>query len=69
MLAELPILVCLTKIDAYDPDVIGHDLAKTFHSSRLLQLVEVKDSNILAVTLPVTTMAFMHRPVCVCMGC
>ena len=39
--AEVPTLVFLSKIDTYDPDVIGNDLAKTFHSSRLLHLVEV----------------------------
>ncbi|KAL3132022.1 Interferon-induced protein 44-like [Trebouxia sp. C0010 RCD-2024] len=37
---ELPTLVFLSKIDTYDPDVIGNDLAKTYHSSRLLHLVE-----------------------------
>ena len=31
----------LTKIDKYDPDVIGEDLSKTFHSARLLSLMEV----------------------------
>ena len=31
----------LTKIDKYDPDVIGEDLRKTFHSARLLSLMEV----------------------------
>ena len=39
--AEIPTLVLLTKIDAYDPDVVGQDLKKTFHSERLLTLVEV----------------------------
>lgn len=39
--AEIPTLVFLTKIDTYDPDVIGQDLKKTFHSERLLTLVEV----------------------------
>ena len=39
--AEIPSLVLLTKIDAYDPDVIGANLSQTFHSERLLQLVEV----------------------------
>ena len=39
--AEIPTLVLLTKIDTYDPDVIGQDLKKTFHSERLLSLVEV----------------------------
>ncbi|KAL3148230.1 Interferon-induced protein 44-like [Trebouxia sp. C0009 RCD-2024] len=28
---EIPTLVFLTKIDNYDPDVIGQDLSKTFH--------------------------------------
>ena len=39
--AEIPTLVFLTKIDKYDPDVIGEDLSKTFHSARLLSLMEV----------------------------
>ena len=39
--AGIPILVFLTKIDKYDPDVIGEDLTKTFHSARLLSLMEV----------------------------
>jgi len=39
--AEIPTLVFLTKIDKYDPDVIGEDLTKTFHSARLLSLMEV----------------------------
>jgi len=39
--AEIPTLVFLTKIDKYDPDVIGEDLSKTFHSVRLLSLMEV----------------------------
>ena len=38
--AEIPSLIFLTKVDKYDPDVIGVDLSKTFHSSRLLQLIE-----------------------------
>lgn len=38
--AEIPSLIFVTKIDKYDPDVIGADLTKTFHSSRLLQLFE-----------------------------
>ncbi|KAL0025651.1 hypothetical protein WJX77_001097 [Trebouxia sp. C0004] len=33
-------LVLLTKIDSYDPDVIGEDLTKTFHSARLLNLMK-----------------------------
>ncbi|KAL0033139.1 hypothetical protein WJX79_005261 [Trebouxia sp. C0005] len=37
---EIPTLVFLTKIDKYDPDVIGEDLTKTFHSARLLSLME-----------------------------
>lgn len=39
--AEIPTLVFLTKIDSYDPDVIGQDLSKTFHSERLLSLIQV----------------------------
>lgn len=39
--AEIPTLVFLTKIDSYDPDVIGEDAKKTFHSERLLSLMEV----------------------------
>lgn len=42
--AEIPTLVFFTKIDTYDPDVIGQDLRKTFHSERLLTLVEVSSS-------------------------
>ncbi len=41
--AEIPTLVFLTKIDAYDPDVIGDDIAKVFHSARLLHMVEVSN--------------------------
>ncbi len=37
-------LVFLTKVDSYDPDVIGQDLTKTFHSARLLSLMEVSYS-------------------------
>ncbi|KAL0033092.1 hypothetical protein WJX79_002778 [Trebouxia sp. C0005] len=37
---DLMPLVLLTKIDSYDPDVIGEDLTKTFHSARLLHLME-----------------------------
>ena len=44
--AEVPTIVFLSKIDTYDPDVIGNDLAKTFHSSRLLHLVEVSEPNL-----------------------
>ena len=40
--AEIPTLVFLTKIDNYDPDVIGQDLKKTFHSERLLSLIQVR---------------------------
>jgi len=39
--AEIPTLVFLTKIDAYDPDVIGDDATKVYHSARLLHLMEV----------------------------
>ena len=39
--ADIPFLVFLTKIDEYDPDVIGQDLKKTFRSERLLSLMEV----------------------------
>ena len=42
--ADLMPLVLLTKIDSYDPDVIGEDLTKTFHSARLLNLMEVSHS-------------------------
>ncbi len=42
--ANLMPLVLLTKIDSYDPDVIGEDLTKTFHSARLLNLMEVSHS-------------------------
>ena len=38
---EIPTLVFLTQVDTYDPDVIGQDLKKTFHSERLLSLMEV----------------------------
>ncbi len=31
----------LTKVDVYDPDVIGEDLSEVFHSARLLKLVQV----------------------------
>ena len=34
----------LTKIDTYDPDVIGQDLKRTFRSERLLSLMEVSSS-------------------------
>ena len=44
--AEVPTLIVLSKIDTYDPDIIGNDLAKTFHSSRLLDLVEVSEPNL-----------------------
>ena len=44
--AEVPTLVFLSKIDTYDPDVIGNDLAKTYHSSRLLHLVEVSEPHL-----------------------
>ena len=39
--AEIPTLVFLTKVDTYDPDIIGQDLKKTYHSERLLSLMEV----------------------------
>ena len=39
--AEIPTLVFLTKVDTYDPDVIGQDLKKIYHSERLLSLIEV----------------------------
>ena len=42
LFADLMPLVLLTKIDSYDPDVIGADLTKTFHSARLLNVMEVK---------------------------
>ncbi len=42
--ADLMPLVLLTKIDSYDPDVIGKDLTKNFHSARLLNLMEVSHS-------------------------
>ena len=42
--ADLMSLVLLTKIDSYDPDVIGEDLTKTFHSACLLNLMEVSYS-------------------------
>ena len=34
-------MVFLTKIDAYDPDLVGKDLTKTFHSKKLLELCKV----------------------------
>lgn len=34
-------LILLTKIDTYDPDIIGANLRKTFHSARLQVLMEV----------------------------
>lgn len=39
--AGIPTVIFLTKIDAYDPDVVGKDLTKTFHSSKLLELCKV----------------------------
>ena len=42
--ADLMLLVLLTKIDSYDPDVIGEDLTKTVHSARLLNPMEVSHS-------------------------
>lgn len=42
--AEIPALVMLTKVDTYDPDVIGNDLSKVFHSGRLLHLIEVSQT-------------------------
>lgn len=39
--AEIPTLVLLTKINGYDPDAIGEDLRKSFHSKLLLSLMEV----------------------------
>ena len=49
-------LVFLSKIDAYDPDVIKTDLAKTFYSSRLLHLVEV--STVIAAFAAMTCDSF-----------
>lgn len=37
-------MVFLTKIDAYDPDLVGKDLTKTFHSIKLLELCKVTDA-------------------------
>ena len=39
--ADIRWSILLTKIDTYDPDVIGEDIQKTFHSARLESLVEV----------------------------
>ena len=39
--AEIPALVFLTKVDTYDPDIVGQDLKKTYHSERLQSLMEV----------------------------
>lgn len=44
----------LTKIDTYDPDVIGQHLKKTFHSERLLSLMEVSIHAICAWTPKLT---------------
>ena len=32
--------IIVTKIDTYDPDVIGEDVKKTYHSARLQTLAE-----------------------------
>ena len=40
--AGIPTLVLLTKVDDYDPHVIGHDIKHAFHSVRLRAVITVR---------------------------
>ena len=40
--AGIPTLVLLTKIDDYDPEVIGADVKRAFHSIRLRAVITVR---------------------------
>ena len=40
--AEIRVRIIVTKIDAYDPDIIGEHVKKTYHSARLHTLMEVR---------------------------
>jgi hypothetical protein len=40
VVADLPVIVFMTKIDECEPGLVG-DLGQTFHSERLYQLVQV----------------------------
>ena len=58
--AEIPALVMLTKVDTYDPDVIGNDLSKLFHSARLLHLIEVSQTYVVTVAVnPMPAFVFL----------
>lgn len=58
--AEIPALVMLTKVDTYDPDVIGNDLSKVFRSARLLQLIEVSQTYVVTVAVnPMLAFGFL----------
>ena len=48
--ADIRMLILLTKIDAYDPDIIAEDLKRTFHSARLQVLMEVSAKHCLPLT-------------------
>ena len=52
-------LILLTKIDTYDPDIIGEDLKKTFHSARLQSLMEVSAKYAYAFDLDATNAMFV----------
>ena len=47
--------IIVTKIDACDPDVVGEDVKKTYHSSRLLTLMEVSTNFWTGITMSDTT--------------
>ena len=42
----IPSVVFLTNVDAYDPDLVGKDLTKTFHSKKLLELCKVIEAGL-----------------------
>ncbi len=45
LIAELPVIIFMTKIDECEPGLIG-DLGQTFHSEKLYKLVQVRTTHL-----------------------
>ena len=64
--ADIRFSILLTKIDTYDPDIVGESLSKTYHSARLQALMEA--SLLFASSTHLTTLhllcmlAYLGRP-------